>query len=346
MDGGPHQVVAPGETWQPRWSIDQEASTLWYHPHVHGATAAHVYRGLAGLLLVDDEVSAAAGLPDTYGVDDIPVILQDKRLHDDGTLDEEPGAFQSAGLTGDTVVVNGTVGPYLDVTTELVRLRLLNASNTRPYAVRLSSGERLTMVASDGGLLASPVELDRIQLSPGERAEVVVRMSPGERVVLRSGPSDTGDRMAGGADRLDLLELRAADRLTSSRPLPDRLVELPAPDEGAADRTRAFELSGYSINGRAMDMDRIDEVVTVGDTEVWEVTNVDGGSHNFHVHDVQFRSSTSTGHHRRLSSPDARTPSGSGPRRPSGSSCASPTTPPTGGPTCSTATPFATRTTG
>lgn len=288
MDGGPHQVVEPGQTWQPRWAIDQEAATLWYHPHLHGATAAHVYRGLAGLLLVDDAASAASGLPNTYGVDDVPVILQDKRFHDDGTLDEDPGVFQSAGVTGDTVVVNGTVGPYFDVTTELVRLRLLNASSTRPYAVGLSSGGTFEMVAGDGGLLAAPVELDRVQLSPGERAEVVVRLAPGERVVLRSGPSDTGDRMAGGADRLDLLELRAADRLAPSGPLPDRLAHVSAPDEQEAERTRSFELSGYSINGLPMDADRVDEVVTLGDTEIWEITNLDGGSHNFHVHDVQF----------------------------------------------------------
>lgn len=36
-----------------------------------------------------------------------------------------------------------------------------------------------------------------------------------------------------------------------------------------------------------MDMDWIDEMVTVGDTEIWEVTHAGGSPHNFHVHDVQ-----------------------------------------------------------
>jgi len=95
--------------------------------------------------------------------------------------------------------------------------------------------------------------------------------------------------MAGGADRLDLLQLRAGDRLTPSVPLPARLADPELPDPGAATRTRTFELSGYAINDRPMDLGRIDDVVTLGDTEIWEITNADGGSHSFHVHDVQFR---------------------------------------------------------
>ena len=54
MDGGPHQPIAPGETWPPTWKIDQPAATLWYHPHPHGETAEHVYRGLAGMFILDD----------------------------------------------------------------------------------------------------------------------------------------------------------------------------------------------------------------------------------------------------------------------------------------------------
>ena len=42
MDGGPHQPIHPGRTWQPSWTVQQRAATLWYHPHLHHATAAHV----------------------------------------------------------------------------------------------------------------------------------------------------------------------------------------------------------------------------------------------------------------------------------------------------------------
>ncbi|MGJ3560660.1 multicopper oxidase domain-containing protein [Streptomyces sp. INA 01156] len=47
MDGGPHQMIAPGAAWTPHWTVDQPAATLWYHPHPHGKTEEHVRRGLA-----------------------------------------------------------------------------------------------------------------------------------------------------------------------------------------------------------------------------------------------------------------------------------------------------------
>ncbi len=63
MDGGPHQTIEPGGTWTPHWTIDQPAATSWYHPHPHGQTAKHVYRGLAGMFIIDDEGWAGAALP-------------------------------------------------------------------------------------------------------------------------------------------------------------------------------------------------------------------------------------------------------------------------------------------
>ncbi len=289
MDGGPHQMVEPGDVWEPHWRIDQPAATLWYHPHPHGKTAQHIYRGLAGMFLIDDDESSRLALPHTYGIDDIPVIVQDKKFHDDGTLDEGHSFFQNAGVVGDTVLVNGTPGPYLDVTTRAVRLRLLNASNARPYNFVFDDGRSFSLVGTDGGLLESPTPLDHLQLSPGERAEIVVGLEPDTTIRLQSGPTDTRDRLAGGEDRLDVLELRAADRLTGPSGVPDALVDVPRLDESEAQRTRSFDISGYSINGQSMDLSRVDEVVTLGDTEVWTVTNRDGATHNFHVHDVQFQ---------------------------------------------------------
>jgi FtsP/CotA-like multicopper oxidase with cupredoxin domain len=297
MDGGPHQQVAPGDTWTPHWRVDQPASTLWYHPHPHGDTEQHVYRGLAGMFILDDPDSRVADrLPHEYGVDDIPVIVQDKDFDDDGELREGGSSLGGTGLLGDTLLVNGTYGPYLDVTTTRVRLRLLNASTARVYDFGFSDDREFAVIGSDGGLLPAAVRQDRITLSPGERAEVVVAMRPGAQVDLRSYPPDVGagllGRFAGGSDAFDVLQLRAADRLAPSPALPETLA--PAPDldvdeDGLQEVDRRFELSGRSINGTQMVMSRIDESVELGSTEVWEVHNRDGMHHNFHVHDVQFQ---------------------------------------------------------
>jgi blue copper oxidase len=293
MDGGPHQPIDPGEAWSPTWTIDQPAATLWYHPHPHGQTERHVYRGLAGMFIVDDDETDALGLPGDYGVDDIPVIVQDKRLDSAGRLTDSRSFLSDSGLLGDTIAVNGTVGPYLDVTTELVRLRVLNGSTARSYDFGFDDNRVFALVASDGGLLTEPHHTGRIMLSPGERAEIVVAMSPGEQTVLRSYPPDLGlgafDRFFGGDDSFDVLQLRAADDLESRPAVPGRLADIAPLDPTDAAATRSFRLSGRTINGERMDMNRIDAVVGAGSAEVWEVSNADGAAHNFHIHDVQFQ---------------------------------------------------------
>ncbi|MGH8775331.1 MAG: multicopper oxidase family protein [Jiangellaceae bacterium] len=294
-DGNPHQLIEPGDTWEPSWRIDQPAATLWYHPHPHGRTADHIYRGIAGMFLLDDPANDPGGLPGTYGVDDIPVIIQDKRIHDDGSLDDSEPTFGTVGQLGDQILVNGTHSPYLDIRHEHVRLRVLNASNGRIYNLQFADDRPFSLVGTDGGLLAAPDELTQVQVSPGERVEIVVTMSAGERVVLRSDSPALGidwfsDRFSGGDDRFDLLELRAADQLAESVEVPSRLADDELPDPDDAVTTRAFELNGSSrINNQRMDMTRIDTVVAVDTTEIWEVTNGAGRPHNFHVHDVQFR---------------------------------------------------------
>lgn len=140
-DGGPpHQMVEPGATWSPSWTIDQPAATLWYHPHLHAQTAAHVYRGAAGMFLIDDP-AAAPDLPATYGVDDVPLILQDKRFDRDGDLVDDEPLVTTAGFPGDTIVVNGTVNPHPDVTTERTVLRSFAPDMGVPVMERFAGGD-------------------------------------------------------------------------------------------------------------------------------------------------------------------------------------------------------------
>lgn len=293
MDGGPHQQVKAGGNWSPSWKINQPGTTLWYHPHLHGKTAEHVYRGMAGLFILDDPQTTGLALPQRYGVDDIPLIVQDRKFAKGNTeFDDSDGVFSDLGILGDQVVVNGTHSPYLDVTTSLVRLRLLNASNARNYNFGFSDDRRFSLIGTDGGLLTAPATMTRIQLTPGERAEIVVAVKPGERIVLRSYDPDLGggiERFMGGDDRFDVLELRAAAQLTSAPELPAQLVRVDRLNPDSAKVTRKFKLSGKNINGTEMDMDRIDFVATKDTTEIWEVFNNDGDPHSFHVHDVQFQ---------------------------------------------------------
>ncbi|MFJ2899343.1 multicopper oxidase family protein [Streptomyces sp. NPDC087218] len=285
MDGGPHQMVEPGATWSPEWTVDQPAATTWYHPHPHGRTAVHVYRGLAGMFLLDDETDGAGdadgtGLPHAYGKDDIPLIIQDRKFTEDGELDEDFGG--TFGPLGDDVLINGTYDPFFRVTTSRVRFRLLNGSNAHVFTVGFADEREFHVVAGDAGLLSRPVAVRRLRISPGERFEIVASFEAGEDVLLKGFPG--GDEIEDGS--YDLLKLTAAPRLAPSAPLPARLAALTPPAEG--DRTRTFTLYGSHINDEPMDLARIDEVVPAGACETWELDNITF-SHNFHIHEVVFR---------------------------------------------------------
>jgi FtsP/CotA-like multicopper oxidase with cupredoxin domain len=246
------------------------------------------------MFILDDPEADALPLPDRYGVNDIPLIIQDKRLHDDGSLDFSQRMISPTGRLGGTILVNGTHSPYVAISDERVRLRLLNASNARIYNIGFADDRDFDLIATDGGLLAAPQRTGRIQLSPGERAEIVAAFKPGERIVLRSFPPELGTnfwerRFAGGDDRLDLLQIRATPSLRPAPEVPDALA---APEHNQLEdvtRTRTFTLAGQSrLNDHKFDHDRIDERVPAGATEIWQVRNTAGTAHNFHPHGVSF----------------------------------------------------------
>ena len=174
-DGGPHQVIPPGKQWQTELVVDQPAATLWFHPHSYPATAQEVIRGLAGLLIIDDEESSRLPLPSRWGVDDIPLIIQDRRFTADGQFfDRMNNIAVTNGYVGDTALVNGARYPQARTTRGWIRLRILNGSNARSYKLTASDGRSLYVIGSDGGLLASPVELKQLLVHVGERFEVLV----------------------------------------------------------------------------------------------------------------------------------------------------------------------------
>jgi blue copper oxidase len=201
MDGHPFRPVAPGATYHYAFPVQDRGGTYWYHPHPHGGTARQTYSGLAGLFLVEDEEERrlADALDLRLGETDIPLLIQDKILDEDGMFVYEPDQMsQDMGYEGDVILVNLTPNPYLEVGTRIYRFRLLNGSNARTYRVAFTkAGEEdllpYQVIGTDGGLLDRPREVTEVFLSPAERMDVLLdvrRFEVGEEVVLRSLPFD------------------------------------------------------------------------------------------------------------------------------------------------------------
>lgn len=284
QDGGPHQGIQPGDSWNPTFTIDQPAATLWYHPHFMGDTADQVYYGLAGLIYIDDENSDQLNIPKDYGINDIPLIVQDRSFNSDGSF-----AYRTSMMgvvAGDTIMINGTVNPYLNVNKGHVRFRILNASNSQNFEFSLSDRSNFQQIASDGGFLEAPLARQSVFLAPGERAEVIVDFSKTRR--------DTLSLMAGNQSIM-AINLTSTDADTTEIPvsltsvMPIQLSDNPT--------TRVFDLQSMgisgTINGKTFDIDRIDEEVKLNVSEIWVIRNSGGmmqaSGHPFHVHGTQFQ---------------------------------------------------------
>ena len=289
VDGGPHHAIEAEGSAEVDFTVDQEAATLWFHSHAHQKSAEQVYNGLSGLIFVEDEHSDSLDLPKEYGVNDFPIILQERFFDEDNQFNYDT-VYNFDGTTGDTPLVNGTIRPYIEVGQEWVRLRVVNGSNARNYQLRLSDESFFYQIGTDGGFLETPVERKEFLLSPGERAEIVVDMSKykvGEEVSLVD------------ISTTEILALQiTGDKSGSLKPLPEKLNDVP-PVEADSLPDRQIEMSGMghmvTLNGRKFDLERIDFTVEQGKKEVWDIavpnTSMMMGDmpHPFHIHGVQFR---------------------------------------------------------
>jgi FtsP/CotA-like multicopper oxidase with cupredoxin domain len=318
VDGGPHNTIRPGAVWSPEIRIKQPACTAWFHPHPHGNTARQVYSGLAGMMIVSDGADPDRGLPAAYGVDDLPIVLQDKRFGPSGEVVYRPNMMDMMhGFQGDTLVVNGAIGPVASVPAGIVRLRLLNAANARVFDLRFSDRRPFFVIAGDGGLLTEPLEVKSLVIAPAERYEVLVDFADGRSIDLVTAPGagqgpgmmmpmmGPPRRSGGAAEVLMRFKPDPASKAAVTR-LPRQLATLADPDVKSAVAWRTFELNPMmgmmgmgmmtgagpmmGINGRAFAMDRIDVTAKLGTAEIWEIAA--GGmpmAHPFHVHGASFR---------------------------------------------------------
>ncbi len=353
MDGHPRFAIQPGQTYVYEFEVINRAGLNWFHPHPDGLTGQQAYAGLAGLFIVTDAEEEALNLP--VKAYDVPIVLQDRTLDADnqllylgskigtprnrnlGNMDsmQQDNSGRSSnnmmgdmssmmGFLGQKIFVNGKPNFTLSAATRVYRLRILNGSNSRIYKLAWSNGEPITIIGTDGSLLARPTERKYVMLAPGERIDVWAdfsKLKVGTEISLNSLAFSGAENIGGGnmgsmrvADNapelgsvMILFKVKIEREEKEPLQLPTKLVSLPLlrPEEAVnATQPRLVELSlqgtKWVINGQPFEMNTAlpQETVKLNSIEQWEIINklnpgammdTKGMAHPIHLHGVQFQ---------------------------------------------------------
>jgi len=315
-DGGSHSPILSGEIWSPQFTVLDHASTYWYHPHLHQKTALQAIKGAAGFIIVRDPEEAALALPRRYGVDDFPIMVQCQQY-------DSLNQAMPLGMQDSTILVNGARANYDgnsvygNFPAQIVRLRLLNASGERAFNFGFTGNKPFSQIASDGGLLNQAFDTTRLRLAPGERAEILLDLTgmQGQSISLMSYASELPMGVQGGATMpmpigsapmdsplngidFDIMEIQIT--APSSNPIttiPNQLSNDVPLNPATANITREIRFTADSLmvmdgpfyfNDSSFNMERIDLVIPINNTEIWKLVNETMVGHPFHIHDVQF----------------------------------------------------------
>jgi spore coat protein A, manganese oxidase len=300
-DGYASDITNPGQYKDYHYPNVQDARTLWYHDHGVHITAPNAYMGLAAQYILHDPVEQALPIP--HGPYDVPFILKDAMFQKNGDLIYEDN--NESGIYGDVILVNGVPWPLMQVEPRKYRFRMLNASISRSYDLALDSGDPLTVIGTDGGLMPHPQPVGNFRIGMAERYEVVIDFSkykPGQRVVLRNLQPKNNIEYA-TTNVVCAFEVGSTVTSTANNEIPQDLnpnMRTMGLTEDDAVRTRKFEFkrqSGHwTINGTTWedvvnsDYEMVIANPGIDDVEIWELENPHGGwFHPVHIHLVDFQ---------------------------------------------------------
>ncbi len=330
-DGGPNQwFTSDGRHGQAYYTAEkassnvavyyypnaQQPTTLWYHDHALGVTRLNVLSGLAGFYLIRESIGndkVAAVLPN--GKYEMPLVIQDRTFNSDGSLSYPSVSFVPDihpfwvnSFLGNAIMVNGKVWPNMNVDRGQYRLRILNGSNTRFYALNFSNAMTFIQIGSDGGYLKAPVALTSLTLAPAERADIIVdfsNLAPGERVTLQNSAllstfgieaQTVGQIMQFTANNTQgIVPFNIA---SAPKPFNPTLAESNFPTLPKPTKQRVLTLYEIAdsnglmvealLNGQTWDAPT-SETPELGATEDWVIVNPTMDVHPIHLHLVQFQ---------------------------------------------------------
>jgi FtsP/CotA-like multicopper oxidase with cupredoxin domain len=185
---------------------------------------------------------------------------------------------------------------------------VLNGSNSRIYKLAWDDNSPLTILGTDGGLLDQPVQRSYITLAPAQRVDLWADFSDGQigdQKTLISLPFNS----FGGESGYPVLTANIKEEMDHEMILPEKLSSpqtIPVFEAANDHSPRMIRLAmthgmQWTLNGRTFEMESVskDEIVKLGDTEIWEFRNQGGNGmgmmggmnipHPIHIHGLQFK---------------------------------------------------------
>lgn len=193
--------VEPGEIAKYRWDLDEDGvhheGTQWYHPHIHGTTAIQVTNGSAGAFIIEgplDQIPEIAAAKERVMVmNQVPIDSElAKPLKDGETCSASTLSVNNFLSITEYMptLINGVRVPRLVTPPgQVERWRFIHAGNPDELGLKLHKAldancekwdplARIDhiQIARDGITLPQFFQTDTLWMSPGYRADMLVKM--------------------------------------------------------------------------------------------------------------------------------------------------------------------------
>jgi len=332
----------PGDSYTYYYPNNDPAAFRWYHDHVLGQTRINTYLGLAGGYITRDADEALLNLPSVATGNETVWALQDREFNSQNQLWYpngldliDPATFPSTSYScvpehfGNTIIVNGTVWPYMNVEQDRIyRVHLLEGSSARAYdlylvpeaalnaaaqTVDLTQAVPFYQIGTEQGLLDNAKLLNHVQFMPGQRLDTLfdfTGLAQGNYVLVNRAP----DGMGGFGDPTtaadltttgQILQIRVGANVSGADTFnPAWLTPgnpWPVLDPATAVKTRHIPLIETTdeygrliqftndMMGYMMSVMNTTILPVVGTTEIWEFMNTTMDIHPMHTHDEPFQ---------------------------------------------------------
>ena len=283
--GAVQEPIKPGETFEYRFQL-QDAGTFWFHSHAN--ETVQMERGMYGALIVEDPAEQIITDGEkTFMIDDMKLDANNRFT--------KPGWFfprikeRHDGRQGNTLLINGKEKSVINVHAgQRERWRFINSSSARYFFLYLG-GKPFQIIGTDGGLLESPITVNKILLTPGERIDVIAGpFKEGENFLIESLAYNRMTFLK--SKRQAFAAVKVGKERSSIANIPERLrrIEPLAQQDAPVTRNIKFSVGPSLKNGMNFLVNNKihidDNPVKAGELQIWEISNTSLMDHPFHLH--------------------------------------------------------------